>query len=257
MAVRGVDDDHVDARLAQRARRARACRRWCRPPRRRAARPRSSLQARGNSVAFWMSFTVIMPFSSNRRRRPPAPSRCGACAAGRAPRPCGASSRTVTSRSFGVMTADTGASSCVSKRRSRCVTMPTALPSRDDRHAGDVLARASARCTSRIVVSGVTVIGSWMTPLSNFFTRATSRACASDRHVLVDDADAAFLRDRDREARLGDRVHRGRHDRQVQPDAARELGAEARPRAAAPREYAGTSRTSSKVSASSRMRSMG
>ena len=34
-------------------------------------------------------------------------------------------SRTVMSRSFGVMTAETGASHCVSNRRSRCVTMPT------------------------------------------------------------------------------------------------------------------------------------
>ena len=48
-----------------------------------------------------------------------------------------------------------------------------------------------------------------------------------DRHVLVHDADAAFLRDRDREAVLGDRVHGGRHDRQVQADGAGELRGEA------------------------------
>ena len=42
------------------------------------------------------------------------------------------------------------------------------------------------------------------------------------RHVLVDDADAAFLRDRDREAGLGDRVHRRGHERQVEADAAGE-----------------------------------
>ena len=42
------------------------------------------------------------------------------------------------------------------------------------------------------------------------------------RHALVDDADAAFLSDRDREAGLGDRVHRGRHEWQVEPDAAGE-----------------------------------
>ena len=39
-----------------------------------------------------------------------------------------------------------------------------------------------------------------------------------DREVLVDDAEAALLRHGDREARLGDRVHRGRDDRDVQPD---------------------------------------
>src|SRR3954469_10864902 len=44
--------------------------------------------------------------------------------------------------------------------------------------------------------------------------------------VLVHDADAAFLRDGDGEARLGDRVHRRRHDRNVQLEAAGEAGAE-------------------------------
>ncbi len=39
------------------------------------------------------------------------------------------------------------------------------------------------------------------------------------RQVLVDDADAAFLRDRDRQPRLGDGVHRRRDQRQVQRDA--------------------------------------
>ena len=33
--------------------------------------------------------------------------------------------------------------------------------------------------TSRMLMSGETVIGSLMTPLSNFLTRPTSRACAS------------------------------------------------------------------------------
>ena len=46
------------------------------------------------------------------------------------------------------------------------------------------------------------------------------------RQVLVDDADAAFLGDRDREAGLGDRVHRGGNDRDVDPDAARQARAE-------------------------------
>jgi hypothetical protein len=41
----------------------------------------------------------------------------------------------------------------------------------------------------------------------------------------MDDADAAFLRDGDRQARLGDRVHGGRHDRQVESDRAGELRA--------------------------------
>ena len=49
---------------------------------------------------------------------------------------------------------------------------------------------------------------------------------AVDGHVLVDDADAAFLRHGDGEARLGDRVHGGGHQRKVEPDVAREARAE-------------------------------
>jgi len=47
-----------------------------------------------------------------------------------------------------------------------------------------------------------------------------------DAHILVDDAEPAFLRDRDREARLGDRVHGGGQDRQIEADRAGELRAE-------------------------------
>ena len=80
--------------------------------------------------------------------------------------------------------------------------------------------------TSRIVVSGVTVIGSWITPLSNFLTWLNLARLILRRHVLVNDADAAFLRERDREPRLGDGVHGGRDDRDVQREGARELGLE-------------------------------
>ena len=43
-----------------------------------------------------------------------------------------------------------------------------------------------------------------------------------DRHVLVDDAEAAVLRHRDGEPRLGDRVHRRGKDRDVEVDVARQ-----------------------------------
>ena len=43
-----------------------------------------------------------------------------------------------------------------------------------------------------------------------------------DREVAVDDADAALARERDREPRLGDRVHRRRDDRDAQLDRARQ-----------------------------------
>jgi hypothetical protein len=46
------------------------------------------------------------------------------------------------------------------------------------------------------------------------------------RHALVDDADAAFLRERDREAGLRDGIHRRRDEGHVQADAAGQLGRE-------------------------------
>ncbi len=46
------------------------------------------------------------------------------------------------------------------------------------------------------------------------------------RHVLVHDADAAFLRQGDRQARLGDGIHRCRQQRDVQGDIAGKLGAQ-------------------------------
>ena len=45
--------------------------------------------------------------------------------------------------------------------------------------------------------------------------------------ILVDEADAALLRDGDRERRLGHRVHRGRDERDVELDVARQPGLEA------------------------------
>ena len=52
------------------------------------------------------------------------------------------------------------------------------------------------------------------------------RGLMRDAHVLVHDADAAELRHRDRQPRLGDGIHCGRHDRRVELDAAREPGAQ-------------------------------
>ena len=73
------------------------------------------------------------------------------------------------------MTVDTGASSLRSKRRSRCVTMPTTLEPLTTGTPEMPRARVSSM-TSRMVASGETVIGSAITPLSNFLTLATSRA---------------------------------------------------------------------------------
>jgi hypothetical protein len=53
------------------------------------------------------------------------------------------------------------------------------------------------------------------------FLHAPDLAClVGGGHALVDDADAAFLGDGDRKPCLGDGVHRRGHERQVEPDAA-------------------------------------
>ena len=138
VAVRGVDDDHVDAGLAQRRDALEvSCAVPTAAPTRR--RPDGSLQARGNSVAFWKSFTVIMPRSSWSPFTTSTFSMRCLCSSS-STSSFGAFSRTVTRRSFGVMTVDTGASSFTSKRRSRCVTMPTTLRALHHRHAGDAFA---------------------------------------------------------------------------------------------------------------------
>ena len=89
-----------------------------------------------------------------------------------------APSRTVTSRSCGVMTVETGASRCVSKRKSRCVTIPmVSLPATTGTPEMPIALVRSM--TARIVMSGDTVMGSRTMPLSNFLTLSTSRACIS------------------------------------------------------------------------------
>ena len=150
MAVRGVDDDHVHAGFAQRRRALQVSAPVpTAAPTRNA--PRSSLQARGNSVAFWKSLTVIMPFRAEvvvddqhlldavlvqqrqhfflRRilahRDEPLPRRHDV---------------------------ETGASSGL-EAQVAVVTMPTALPSRTTGTPEMFLARVSSS-TSRIVVSG-------------------------------------------------------------------------------------------------------
>jgi hypothetical protein len=47
-----------------------------------------------------------------------------------------------------------------------------------------------------------------------------------DREILVDDAEAALLRHRNREPRLGDGVHRCADERHVQPDVSGESSAD-------------------------------
>ena len=117
-------------------------------------------------------------------------------------------SLTVTRRSCGVMTADTGASSCVSNRRSRPVTMPTVWRFADHRHTGDahrarevddLADRHVRRHRNRVAHDAALVL----------LDRVHLAGLLLNRHILVDDADTAFLGERNCEPRLGYRVHGG------------------------------------------------
>jgi hypothetical protein len=122
-----------------------------------------------------MSLTVIRPRSSNSSFTTSTRSSFSRCISA-LPSSSEAPSRTVTRRSRGVMMVLTGASSRVSKRRSRLVTMPTTtLPCRT---GNPEIPRAfDNSMTWRTVISGVTVTGSRSTPDSYRLTLATSAAC--------------------------------------------------------------------------------
>ncbi len=92
-------------------------------------RPCASLQALGLRSAFWKSLTVIMPSRWKLSSTTSAFSTRFSCIL------CSTTSRaspsfTVTRRSFGVMTAETGCERSVTKRTSRPVMIPTSSLSR-------------------------------------------------------------------------------------------------------------------------------
>ena len=124
----------------------------------------------------------------------------------------------------------------------------------DHRHAGDVVRARESACTSRIEVCGPTVIGSRITPASNFLTRRTSAAWRSIVMFLWMMPMPPRLRHGDGEARFGDGVHRGGHDRDVQADGRGSGGCRVSTSRGSTFECAGTRETSSKVRASARMR---
>ena len=138
-------------------------------------RPRSSLHASGCSVDLRMSFTVMRPRSSMSPLTTSTRSRrCWCISAFAVSR--SVPSGTVTSRSPLVMMFDTGWSRLVSNRRSRLVTMPTTRrPSTTGRPENRFCFFSST--TSRTDIVGGIVSGSLTTPLSKRLTLATSAAC--------------------------------------------------------------------------------
>ena len=180
MTVGGVDDDHVDAGFDQRLDALVRCRRRRRRPRRRAGARARPCRRSGCRLAFWMSLTVIMPRSWKPSLTTSTFSiRClcssSSTSSWRRPR------ATVTSRSFAghdVATPDRRA--CVSKRRSRLVTMPTSLLAVDHRHAGDVVGAGQRHDFADRGV-GRTVIGSLMTPALELLDQRALRRPAARR----------------------------------------------------------------------------
>ena len=120
-----------------------------------------------------------------------------------------------------------GRSTLVSKRRSRLVRMPTSrpslLPSSCDGHAGDPVLRHQLERLVDPVVGGERDRVDDHAALRTLHA-VDLRGLFLDGEVLVDDAEAALLRHRDGEPRLGDGVHRCAEQRHVEPDARREAG---------------------------------
>ncbi len=138
-------------------------------------RPSSSFDASGCSVDLRMSLTVMRPRNSIASLTTSTrSSRCWCISA--LARSRSVPSGTVTSRSPLVMMLDAGWSRFVSNRRSRLVTMPTTrLPSTTGKP--EIRCCRVSASTSRTDIVGGIVIGSLTTPLSKRLTFATSAAC--------------------------------------------------------------------------------
>ncbi len=187
--------------------------------------PCASRAALGKLVCLVMSLTVIRPRSSKASLTTSTRSSLCACISA-LPSARVAPSRTLISLSRGVMMSLTGASRRVSKRTSRLVTMPTTvLPCSTGKPGHAVLLRQLDDLAHRLVGRHGDRVAQHAR-LVALDARDLGRLLAR-RHVLVNDADAAFLRQRDREARFGDGVHRRRDERDVQSDVAGEGGRQA------------------------------
>ena len=138
------------------------------------SRPRSSFDASGNWMRFWMSFTVISPTSRN------ASSTIGSFSMRCCARITFASSSVmgacaVTSPSD-VITSWIGRLQSVSKRRSRLVSIPTSRPVGPVIGTPLILKRAMRSSASEARLSGPSVMGSLIIPDSERFTLSTSAA---------------------------------------------------------------------------------
>ena len=132
----------------------------------------------------------------------------------------GSASFTVTSFFFLVMMADTGCAVSVSNRMSLRVTMPTRLPASITGTPEMPFALVKSIKSAMLAVLSI-VMGSFTTPLK-FLNAPDFLSLLCDRHILVNDADAAFLRQSNGKTRLGNGIHGGRYERDIQWDIARQ-----------------------------------
>ena len=84
----------------------------------------------------------------------------------------------------------------------------------DDRHAGDVVALHQLERVAD-AVGGTQRDGLDDHPRLGALHLVDLGHLVLDREIAVDDPDPALARERDREPGLGDRVHRGRDDRDL------------------------------------------
>ncbi len=180
------------------------------------SRPCSSLVENGNSIRFWMSLTVIRPWSR------PSASTTGSFSILCRCRIAFASSRVVptgaVTRSRAVISAETGWPVFDSKRRSRLVRMPTSTPVVvGDRHARNPVAlHQFERVGDRVTRTERDGLDDH--PRLGALDLVDLGDLVGDRKIAVQDADPALAGQGDREARLGDGVHRRGHDRDLERD---------------------------------------
>ena len=185
-------------------------------------RPCASFVACGNSTRFWMSLTVIRPVM-----RPSASTigsfsmrcRCRSCSASRSVVPTGAVTRPSDGHQLGDGLREVALEAQVAVRED---ADEQALGARD-RHAGDVVA------LHQVDRVGDERVGPQRHRLDDHpglgaLDLVDLADLRRDREIAVHDPEAALARERDRETRLGDGVHRRGDDRHLEHDRAREAG---------------------------------
>ena len=246
VAVGRVDDEHVDARLDQRGRRARV-RPGRRRRRRRRAGGRASPWSRSGARCFLaMSFTVISP-----RRLPSASTtgsfsillRCRISSACSSVVPGGAVTRLRVGHQLRDAAGRVLLEAQVAVRED--ADEPAVLVG--DRHAGDAVVAPSARAPRETSASGrQRRPGRRSCPASERFTRSTSPTCSAIERFRWRTPRPPSRAMAIGHARLRHRVHRGRDDRDGERQLARQPG-RGRDVVGQDVRLGGTSRTSSKV----------